>query len=950
MKKRAAHLGQKTSLDYSPLEPRQLLAMIVDGFDFGSSTTHIPQDTLHVVSSDLTAEPSITVHPEHGELIYDAIEQTLSYRPETGFTGSDTFQLEGSPQASTIRVWEPVFAVPDWSNVRTGQTASVDALSNDYSLSQQKATYFLSSNWGNQFQWLQDSTGFSIVDVSSNSGASVSISGNGQTVNFTPADGFVGTDIVTYTVQDENGNRSESTIAFDVTDQELSKGEFVSQAHLQQHQIENWMNRYASGILQSSYVTCGVNFLDDVQFARGPVMAFQASNSLSLDEATDIQEGDIVKSHGDLLYYVNHLESGEFTSTLSIVDVSDPNSPRMVSTTGFTSEIRDLYLSGDRVAVVLEGDRQNTFTLDQVFISVEPERFDVVVLDVTNTEALTEVYRTSIDGNYTDAKLIGDRLYVISQANDHGPTPRELENRQLVIDAVSPGDYIDAILASDEGFGVTITAQSNGQSETITVGHDQMVSRGNMYNSTLVTTLDLQDDSGIPVDIDLIESNHVDQIYVSTESIYLFDGSSVIKLDILEQGNGVEFTADGQLEGRLISQFSANESDGYLRVAVDDWTDGSSDIRVFEQIDDTLVLVSQLDDIAPGESIYSTRFEGDQVFVVTFRRIDPLFVIDLSDPNSPEILGELKIPGVSNYLQFIGDGLLLAVGRDANADTGQFGALQVSLFDVSDSTAPQLLDRYSFECGLSTSTPLIKSMWAGPTHQALTFDHSTNTLALPIFSASTWSQTESDHLFENQDSAISLFEVDRENGIQVAGQVDFETKALRTVIAGDNLVYLSADGLKTASRLSPTQVLGTLDLRNGETPQPVIHPVTSVDPVIPPIAVDPIEPPTIIVDLGKPEMVVDLDPSFSTVLFNPLAYGEALAVEEVHCCHWQDLDESISVREGLTGDEQANGITTSSQMEYGSDAVGGSELETETFDGFFEVFENVGFDWDLNLA
>ncbi|HEY3485525.1 MAG TPA: beta-propeller domain-containing protein, partial [Ilumatobacteraceae bacterium] len=160
----------------------------------------------------------------------------------------------------------------------------------------------------------------------------------------------------------------------------------------------------------------------------------------------------------------------------------------------------------------------------------------------------------------------------------------------------------------------------------------------------------------------------------------------------LDGGTGATYVATGAVPGRLLDQFSMSEHDGVLRVAVTiDATSGttsSSSVVVLRRDGGTLREISRVDGLGTGEQIYAVRFLGDVGYVVTFRQVDPLYVVDLSDPAHPLLQGELKIPGYSAYLHPIGDGLLLGVGQNAT-DEGRVLGTQLSLFDVSDPQSPQ---------------------------------------------------------------------------------------------------------------------------------------------------------------------------------------------------------------------------------------------------------------------
>ncbi|CAN5439266.1 beta-propeller domain-containing protein [soil metagenome] len=165
------------------------------------------------------------------------------------------------------------------------------------------------------------------------------------------------------------------------------------------------------------------------------------------------------------------------------------------------------------------------------------------------------------------------------------------------------------------------------------------------------------------------------------------------------------YLGSGSVEGYFLNQFSLSEHEGHLRVATTTepvWSeDGAqqgeseSGVTVLALQPGALVQVGHVGGLGRGERIFAVRFLGEAAAVVTFRQIDPLFLLDLSDPTSPRLTGELELPGVSNYLHPVGEGLLLGVGMDATLD-GQITGAQMSLFDISDPSAPTRLSHLSF--------------------------------------------------------------------------------------------------------------------------------------------------------------------------------------------------------------------------------------------------------------
>lgn len=243
-----------------------------------------------------------------------------------------------------------------------------------------------------------------------------------------------------------------------------------------------------------------------------------------------------------------------------------------------------------------------------------------------------------------------------------------------------PGDY--------SGFGLTWVATIDLQSVSAdTAGADvdgsagviadaQTVyaSAGNLY----VATIRYEDTTGdvAPVRPEPPRTN-----------VHAFD---------LRADGGAAYLATGSVEGTVLNQYALSEHEGFLRVATTTQAGGfgaeqDSGVHVFERRGRELVEVGSVRGLGLGESIQGVRFQGDVGYVVTFQQIDPLYVLDLSDPTRPTMEGELKIPGFSTYLHPIGDGLVVGVGF-AGTDDGRITGTQLSLFDVSDPADPRLVN------------------------------------------------------------------------------------------------------------------------------------------------------------------------------------------------------------------------------------------------------------------
>jgi hypothetical protein len=174
----------------------------------------------------------------------------------------------------------------------------------------------------------------------------------------------------------------------------------------------------------------------------------------------------------------------------------------------------------------------------------------------------------------------------------------------------------------------------------------------------------------------------------------------ISRFDVTDADDTI-YEGSGSVPGYLLNQYSLSEYGGDLRAATTTepvWWNGAqqeqsrSMVTVLRRAPGgTLAKIGQVDGLGHGERIYSVRFIGDVGYVVTFRQVDPLYVIDLSDPASPRLRGELSLLGYSAYLHPVGAGRLLGVGQDATPE-GRLKGSQVSLFDVSNPEAPKLLD------------------------------------------------------------------------------------------------------------------------------------------------------------------------------------------------------------------------------------------------------------------
>ncbi len=199
--------------------------------------------------------------------------------------------------------------------------------------------------------------------------------------------------------------------------------------------------------------------------------------------------------------------------------------------------------------------------------------------------------------------------------------------------------------------------------------------------------------------------------------------STSIHAFFMDAPDGARWLASGRVPGSLLNQFAMSEWKGVLRVATTESASGfggttSSTVRTMGRNGSRLVTIAELGGLGRNERIYAVRYIGDLGFVVTFRQVDPLYVLDLSNPRAPRLTGELKIPGYSAYLHPIGDGLLLGLGQDADAN-GRVTGTQLSVFDVNDVTQPRRISQVQIGGSSEAEQNHLAFLWWGPTRDAV---------------------------------------------------------------------------------------------------------------------------------------------------------------------------------------------------------------------------------------
>jgi hypothetical protein len=377
------------------------------------------------------------------------------------------------------------------------------------------------------------------------------------------------------------------------------------------------------------------------------------------------------------------------------------------------SSIEGMYRHDDRLAVL--STNTQFYTMDALSIAQEPwspneQKLTLDIYDTSLPSNPSTVSNIKIDGVMISSRRIGDDLYLVTSytAYVEGLNPNASTDEELLANYLTILDTPDSQLMpkiyqnSDQGTPLNSTedcvipaqaTDKDGYAHLLTVSRINLTDPNDIQSSCI--------------------SSLASMVYMSEANMYL--SSSVDNQTVLHKVSldaNLTYQATGKVDGiigwRGAPNLRLSEQDGNLRIVTSDYTSGEPEhkLSILNQQGNELAILASLPNDAspepigkPGEDIFAVRFMGDRGYIVTFERIDPLYVIDLANPNAPSVLGTLEIPGFSSYLHPLDNGYLLGVGQQVNVNNipedgevteepvNQEG-MKISLFNVSDPTNP----------------------------------------------------------------------------------------------------------------------------------------------------------------------------------------------------------------------------------------------------------------------
>jgi uncharacterized secreted protein with C-terminal beta-propeller domain len=497
--------------------------------------------------------------------------------------------------------------------------------------------------------------------------------------------------------------------------------------------------------------------------ADASVNEANGSYSTTLVQVQGVDEGDIVKNDGQFIYHLNQNR----ILVINTLPDSTPVVHQVLTLTdkGFWGQ--ELYL--DETTLTVVGSSLRLPIMTQIGNFMVPRilgcaTVKAVVFDVTDKSNIRQIREIEVEGDYVASRKIGGDLYLVARRYPDFYAlngTRSLNKSDLVPsfrDSARAGKFIRVPAQNILYFkdfdepnylvvaGVNVNLSDShlhieailGTGEQIYASRENLYITASHYSQVFIQSFPLMRISPLPA--------------VATDALLVMEFSA--NSDILPpvpsehttlyrfalKNGRTLFQASGEVPGTILNQYSMDEYKDYFRVATTQhgWLEGGEDSNNLYVLGGDLKVVGKVEDITPGERIYTARFVDDRCFLVTFENIDPLVAIDLTDPANPNVVGELILPGYSQFLLPYDENHLIGIGKDAatadgsvNGDvpwwngTAFYQGMKLALFDVRDLSNPRLVHSVSLG-DRGTDSPALYNP------HAILFDQDRGLLALPI--------------------------------------------------------------------------------------------------------------------------------------------------------------------------------------------------------------------------
>jgi len=624
---------------------------------------------------------------------------------------------------------------------------------------------------------------------------------------------------------------------------------------------------YRGGVLMETMVKAAAAPSADI--AAGPEATQTAPTDYSKTnvQVENVDEADIIKTDGNYIYTITD-------NVLYIIKAYPGEDAVVVSTIKFDNSPASLFIDGDNLAVFGSFYNIEHFkTLDfrprsgMTFLNIYN------IKDKANPELIKDY---KFEGNYFRGRMTGDYAYILTSTTPEyriDPRPIIFEGtvkRAIPIDHIHYYDipYQNPVFVNIHAINMKDPSEAiNSEAIAVESSQNLYMSEKNIY----VTYTEYIDEYELQkqVTMEILEPKLSDADKALIEKIKLTDNDVLSKYEKeakiyqvyeniiagmtqdeqdnlqdqaeeklkkkLEEYKYFEFTvinkvgvddgkitpsANGKVPGHIMNQFSLDEKDNVLRIATtvsQRWSRfGSQSTKSTNGVytlDSDLNVLDQLEGLAEDEQIYSTRFIDNRLYMVTFKQVDPFFVIDLSDEKDIKELGKLKIPGFSRYMHPYDEDVIIGIGQDAT-ETGRTKGLKISLFDVSDVNNPKEIAKYVTEERYAQSTALYE-------HKAFLFSKEKNLLVIPAYNY------DYEHKSDNYNGAF-VFEI-KKDSITLRGLIDhsegkteqYWQPSVERSLYIEELLYTKSPNLLRINKISDLSKVKNVELKYTSTTIPI---------------------------------------------------------------------------------------------------------------------------------
>ncbi|HEC75682.1 MAG TPA: hypothetical protein ENI33_00280 [Thermoplasmatales archaeon] len=471
-----------------------------------------------------------------------------------------------------------------------------------------------------------------------------------------------------------------------------------------------------------AYITAnGANVKDTAVLYGSTGDEYSLDYSKTNIQVEGVDEADVVKTDGKYIYLISE-------NKVFIIEAYPPENATVLSKIVFNeSNPNNIFVNGNNLLI---------FSSSFAYLYAEEKAVgygtlscEIKIYNITDRKNPQLISEIKLNGNYFDSRMIGNYVYVITteypytiyrtfDENETMNIPVAIENNFSIEVPPSSIYYIDMperieVIAHIVAIDIKKGEIENQKMFLLGGAGEIYVSKNNIYIA------------------------YIKYEYGSEEVFYGggYEKTIIYKISIDEKN--ISYSAQGEVPGRILNQFSMDEYNKFFRIATTSgsvWKgDSTNSIYI---LNENLSLVSSIQNIAVGERIYSARFVGEKAYLVTFKKVDPFFTIDLSDPYNPKILGKLKIPGYSNYLHPYDENHVIGIGKETveasieekqsrNIDFAWYQGLKISLFDITDFENPKEISKVIIG-DRGTDSPVLYD------HKALLFDREKGIFVIPV--------------------------------------------------------------------------------------------------------------------------------------------------------------------------------------------------------------------------